>query len=134
VSETTVTWTGERLRFIGQPSWGGTLDLDGIAGGSGAKPSDLLPISLATCTAYDVVVILRKQRQDLRGLRVVTESDQDPDPPFTFRTIHMHFVFSGQVDEHKAIRAVELSESKYCGVAASLRATVRITHSVEIAG
>jgi putative redox protein len=134
VSLTTVTWTGDRLQFVGEPGYGGSLLLGGDAEGPGAKPSDLLPISLATCTAYDVVVILGKQRQDLQGMRIVTESVQDPDPPFTFRSIHMHFVFSGPIDERKAARAVELSESKYCGVAASLRATVRITHSVEIAG
>jgi putative redox protein len=134
VDQTTVTWTGDRLQFVAKPGYGASLPLGGDADGPGAKPSDLLPISLATCTAYDVVVILRKQRQDLQGLRIVTESVQDEDPPFTFRSIHMHFVFAGPVDQHKAARAVELSESKYCGVAASLRATVQITHSVEIAG
>ena len=91
-----------------------------------------MPISLAACTAYDVVTILRKQCQELRGLEVMLETTQDPDPPWTLRAIHQHFVFTGAVDDHKAARAIDLAESKQCAVAATLRPVVRITHTHEV--
>jgi putative redox protein len=78
------------------------------------------------------VVILRKQRQDLRGLEVRVTSVQDPDPPWTFRSIHLHFVLTGTVDERKAARAIELSETKYCSVAATIRSVVRLSRSHEV--
>ena len=88
--------------------------------GPGAKPSDLLPLSLAACTAYDVVEILRKQRQDLRGLEAIVTSTQDEDPPWTFRAIHIEWVVTGDVDLHKAERAVDLAERTACAVAATI--------------
>jgi len=91
-----------------------------------------LPVSLAACVAYDVVVILRKQRQDLQGLEVRIDAVQDSDPPWTFRSIHCHFVLKGAVDRAKAGRAIELAEAKYCAVAATLRSTVEISHSHEV--
>ena len=100
--------------------------------GPGSKPSDLLPISLAACTAYDVVVILGKQRQDLRGLEIVVTSEQDPEPPWTFRAIHLHFRLTGAIDDRRAARAIELSDAKSCSVAATLRPVVRLTHSHEV--
>ncbi len=132
MSEVTLRWTGEGLTFRSQATYGDPILTGQDPEGPGSKPSDLLPISLAACTVYDVVVILRKQRQDLRALEVRTTSEQDPDPPWTFRSIHMHFVLTGAVDDRKASRAIELSESKYCSVAATLRSVVRLSHSYEI--
>ena len=59
-------------------------------------------------------------------------SHQEPDAPWTFTAIHLHFVLTGSIDDRKAGRAIELSESKYCSVAATIRPTVAITHSHEI--
>jgi putative redox protein len=132
MGEVRLEWTGDRLQFVGQTGYGEAVLIGGNAEGPGAKPSDLLPISLAACTAYDVVEILRKQRQDLRGLQVIVTSEQDPDPPWTFRSIHMRFVVSGSVVEQKAERAIALAESKYCAVAATLRPVVRMTHDLEL--
>jgi putative redox protein len=133
VGEQRLLWTGEGLQFLGHATYGNELAIGGATAGPGAKPSDLLPLSLAACTAYDVVVILRKQRQDLRSLEVVTHTTQDPDPPWAFRAIHMHFLLTGDIDEHKAERAVTLAESKYCSVAATLRDVVALSHSFEVA-
>jgi putative redox protein len=133
-------WASEqRLRWLGDPSpeprFEGA-DANGrriaIGGDEGARGSDLLPVSLAACTAYDVVVILRKQRQDLRGLEVVISSEQDPDPPWTFRRIGLHFVVIGDVDPGRAERAIELAERKYCSVAATIRGSVEIDLSSEV--
>lgn len=125
-------WTGEGLQFDGVTGYGETIRIGGEPGGPGAKPSDLVPVSLAACTAYDVITILRKQRQQLLALEIVLRTTQDPDPPWTFRAIHQHFVFTGVVDDHKAARAIELAESKHCAVAATLRSVVQLTHSHEV--
>jgi putative redox protein len=125
-------WKGDRLQFLGQTAYGEPLDIGGNPEGPGAKPSDLLPLSLAACTAYDVVEILRKQRQELSALEVIVSSEQDADPPWTFRSIDMRFVLTGSIDPRKAERAIDLAESKYCAVAATLRPVVELSHSFEI--
>lgn len=132
MSEVTLRWSGEGLSFESRATYGAPIMTGNDPEGQGAKPSDLLPISLAACTVYDVIVILRKQRQDLRGLEVRITSEQDLDPPWTFRSIHMHFVLTGIVDDRKAGRAIDLAESKYCSVASTLRPVVALTHSHEV--
>ena len=125
-------WTGERIQFVGETRYGEPVRVGGDHEGPGAKPSDLLPLSLAACTAYDVVEILRKQRQGLRALEAIVTSTQDEDPPWTFRAIHVEWVLTGAVDGNKAERAVRLAEAKYCAVAATIRSVVDLTHSVRI--
>jgi putative redox protein len=132
MADMTLAWTGDRLQFVGSTSYGGPVLVGGDQEGPGAKPSDLVPMSLAACTAYDVVEILRKQRQDLHRLEVTVRSTQDPDPPWTFRAMHMRFVLTGHVDATKAEKAIALAESKYCATAATLRPVVEITHEVEV--
>jgi putative redox protein len=132
MGEVRLTWTGEGLTFDGRSSYGDPISVGAEGDGNGAKPSDLLPISLAACTAYDVVVILRKQRQDLRGLEAIVTSTQDPEPPWTFRAIDVEWVVTGGVDQHKAERAVEIAEGHYCAVAATIRDVVDLTHRVRI--
>jgi putative redox protein len=131
MGEQRVTWTGDGVRFDGFATWGEAIPF-GDRGSGGSKASDLLPISLAACTAYDVVVILQKQRQELRGLEVTTHTEQEPEAPWRFTKIHMHFVITGAVDGRKAARAIDLSESKYCAVAATIRDSVELSHSFEI--
>lgn len=123
---------GERLQFVGEPGYGGPVPIGGDPDGPGAKPADLLPLSLAACTAYDVVAILRKQRQDLRGLEAVVTSTQDDDPPWTFRAIDVEWIVTGDVDPHKAERAVALAEGKYCAVAATIRGIVDLSYRVRV--
>jgi putative redox protein len=132
MSEVRLSWTGDRLQFVGRTGYGDLVTVGGDTDGPGAKPSDLLPISLAACTAYDVVVILQKQRQDLRGLEAVITSTQDDDPPWTFRAIDIEWVVSGTVDQHKAERAVEIAEGRYCAVAATIGPVVALSHHVRI--
>ena len=120
MGEQALFWTGEGLQFEARTGHGLPFAVGGERDGDGAKPADLLPVSLAACTAYDVVVILR------------ITSHQEPDAPWTFTAIHLHFVLTGSIDDRKAGRAIELSESKYCSVAATIRPTVALTHSHEI--
>src|SRR5215212_4904415 len=130
MGEVRLRWTGERLQFLGEPGYGNAVPIGGDVDGPGSKPADLLPLSLAACTAYDVVEILRKQRQDLRGLEAVITSTQDDDPPWTFRAIDVQWIVTGNVAPHKAERAVEIAEGKYCAAAATLRDVVDLSYSV----
>ena len=100
---------------------------------SGVNASDLLPLSLIGCSAYDVVAILEKQRQNIQDVSATAESTRDPDPPWTFRKIHVHYKVSGHgLNRDKVARAIELAEEKYCGVFATLRNAVEITSDFEI--
>jgi putative redox protein len=132
MGEVRLRWTGERIQFVGDTGYGDDVLVGGDPEGPGAKPSDLLPLSLAACTAYDVVEILRKQRQELHGLEAIVTSTQDDDPPWTFRAINVEWVMTGPVDQRKAERAVDLAERTSCAVAATIRPVVSLTHSVRI--
>jgi putative redox protein len=132
MGEVRLRWTGERIQFVGDTGYGDDVLVGGDPEGPGAKPSDLLPLSLAACTAYDVVEILRKQRQELHGLEAIVTSTQDDDPPWTFRAINVEWVMTGPVDQRKAERAVDLAERTSCEVAATIRPVVSLTHSVRI--
>jgi putative redox protein len=99
----------------------------------GVKPSDMLLVAVASCTAVDVVQILNKKRMPLSSMTIQVDAEQEEDPPWTFKKIHMHFQMAGKnLTEEDVHKAIELSESKYCSVAASLRGAVEITFSQEI--
>ena len=129
-----VVWFGNK-QFVGIDSGKHTVVLSSqdAENGIGISPSELLSIALAGCTSYDVVSILHKKRQHLTGLKVTITTDQEPDPPWTFRTMHVHYQVSGRGLREKAVKdAIELSESKYCSVAATLRGTVKLTYDYAI--
>lgn len=100
----------------------------------GVTGSDLLPLSLIGCAAWDVLAILRKQRQTVTGLRVTADSEQDPNPPWRFRRIDILYEFRGPgLSADKIQRAIELSQEKYCSVYVTLRDAVAVTSRFEIA-
>lgn len=100
---------------------------------NGVSASDLLPLGLIGCSSYDVVAILEKQRQNVTDLAVSAESSRDPDPPWMFRKIHVHYKVSGfELDQSKVAKAIQLAEEKYCGVFATLKQAVKITSDFEI--
>ena len=99
----------------------------------GMSPSQLLLISLGGCTSYDVVSILEKKRQTLTSLEVTVTGEQDPEPPWTYRKIHIHFELGGIDLNPKAVQdAITLSEEKYCSVAATIRGAADITSDYHI--
>ena len=122
----------EHFRFTASDSRGRDVAIDAHMDGKGAKPSDLLPISLAACTAYDIVNVLHKQRQDLQELEARMESVQDADPPWRFRKIAVKYIARGKVDPAKAKKALALSEEKYCSISATLRPVVDLTFEIEV--
>lgn len=129
-----IVWI-ERQQYLGIDSskHAVVLSAQDDENGTGVSPSELLPLSLAGCTSYDVVSILQKKRQRLTGLQVTVTADQDKDPPWTYRKMHLHFELRGKALREKAVQdAIELSEGKYCSVAATLRGTVDITYDYTI--
>jgi len=123
----------EGTQFIGIDSTHHSVVLSTPGEGIGIKPSDLLLIALASCSAVDVVEILEKKRMPLAHLEISSTGEQDQDPPWTFRKIHLHYKISGKNLTEKAVaQAIQLSEEKYCSVAATIRATAQITSDFEI--
>lgn len=97
------------------------------------KPSDLLVLSLAACSATDVVMIMERQRQKLSDLTVTADAEQATDPPYAFTHIHLHYLVSGHdLDPKKVDRAITLSQERYCSVAATIRGVTEITSSFEV--
>jgi putative redox protein len=128
----TVKWI-EGKQFIGVDSTNHSVVLSTPSEGIGIKPSDLLLIAVASCSAVDVVEILEKKRMTLTYLEISSSGEQDQDPPWTFRKIHMHYKIGGKNLTEKAVaQAIQLSEEKYCSVAATVRATAEIITDFEI--
>jgi len=89
--------------------------------------------ALGACTASDVVSILTKKRQTITSYRVEVSGERRDEFPRSFKLIHIHHVIHGRhISEPAVVQAIELSDTKYCGVAASLRPTAEISSSFEI--
>jgi len=134
MSEVRLDWLHGKT-FVGTDSTRHAIVLSSSdeADGTGVKPSDLLLLGLASCASVDVVEILNKKRQTPEGMEVRTEGIQEEAPPWTFRKIHMHFLFRGALLQPQAVeQAIRLSEEKYCSVAATIRCAAEITTSYEI--
>lgn len=132
MSSATVKWIGGK-QFIGMDSTKHSVVLSTPDEGVGMKPSELLLVALAACTAVDVVEILNKKRLGLEMLEINVEGEQEQEPPWTFRKIHLIYRLKGEkLNEKDVAQAIELSEEKYCSVAATLRGKAEITTSFEI--
>jgi putative redox protein len=120
-------------QFIGIDSTNHSVVLSTVAEGVGVKPSEMLLVALASCTGVDVVEILEKKKINLISLEISATAEQDQDPPWTFRKIHLCYKVKGDGLTEKALQqAIHLSETKYCSVAATIRGVVEITTSYEI--
>jgi putative redox protein len=129
---TTVRWLADR-HFVGTDSNNHSVVLSGQKEGIGLSPSETLLIALASCSSVDVVEILKKKRKILTLLEVTTNGERDPDPPWAYRKIHLKYRLGGQGLTEKAVaQAIELSQEKYCSVAATVSGVARITYEYEI--
>lgn len=136
MSQITVTWL-EQLQFVGTDSTKHSVVISAPddENGVGVKPSELLLLSLASCTAYDVVNILLKKRKRLVRVRVVVDAEQHTEAPWPFKRIHLHYVVEGEnITARDVAKAIQLSHEKYCSVSATLKPTVEITHDYEVIG
>lgn len=99
---------------------------------AGLRPMEVFLTALASCSAVDVVMILRQQKQPLDDLRVFVAGERADAVPAVFTHINMRFVAYGEVSESKLKRAVQLSVEKYCSVAKMLVPEVRVEHESEV--
>ena len=132
-SNTTMQWLPGGKRFISTDSTGHSVVMSTTKENIGMRPSELILSALAGCSSVDVVDILAKKRTPLTHLEVNVTAEQDADPPWTFRKIHMKFFVKGEgLTEKNVAQAIELSEKKYCSVAATLRGVAEISTSFKI--
>jgi len=127
-----IKWTGEQKFMAAMPS-GHAVPFDADRERNTAPgPMEMLLGALGACTATDVVIILGKKRQKLESLEVVVSGERAAEPPTVWTKLEIVYRLRGALDE-KAVRdAIELSEEKYCSVAAMLRKTATITFRYEI--
>jgi putative redox protein len=129
---TTVRWVGDKT-FVGTDSRQHSVVLSGDQPPRGVSPSEMLLVALSACSAYDVVDILEKKRKPLTMLEVTADGQRAEDPPWAYTTIQVHYRLAGRDLTEKAVsQAIELSEQKYCSVAATIRGVADITTSFEI--
>lgn len=131
-----VKWV-EGVTFLGETESSHAIVMDGAPEGGGRnlgpRPMETLLIGAGGCTAYDVVTILRRGRQDIVDVAVEMDADRAAEDPKVFTRIHLHFVVKGrQVRPEAVARAVELSATKYCSASIMLGKTAAVTHDFEI--
>ncbi|HRN74947.1 OsmC family protein [Ottowia sp.] len=145
--ECTVTWTGaagtrSKMGFVAETGSGHVIAMDGAPdaakpenGGQNLAPRPMETLLAGTggCTAYDVVLILKRGRHDVRGCSVKLTSERADEDPKVFTRIHMHFSVSGRNLPANAVeRAIALSHDKYCSASIMLGKTAEITTSFEL--
>jgi putative redox protein len=128
----TVKWVG-REEFLATLPSGHAVPFDADRKSNSAPgPMEMLLGALGSCTAVDMVMILEKKRQKLASLEIEISGERAKEPPSVWTKIEMVYRLSGQLEE-KAVRdAIELSQNKYCSVAAMFRKTATITYRFEI--
>jgi putative redox protein len=127
----------EQVSFLAETESGHTIVMDGAPEGGGrnlaSRPMETMLAGTGGCTAYDVVVILRKARQNISDCVVEIEADRAVQDPKVFTRIHFHFIVTGlRVDPKQVARAITLSADKYCSASIMLAKTAHVTHDFEI--
>ena len=145
--ECTVSWTGalgtrSGMGFVAETGSGHTLVMDGAPDAAkpengglnlAPRPLELLLAGTGGCTAYDVVLILKRGRHDVRGCTVKLEADRAEVDPKVFTKINMHFTVTGKGVPVVAVeRAIAMSHDKYCSASVMLGKTAEITTSFEV--
>ena len=136
--ECTVNWLGiDGMSFSAEVGSGHLINMDGApeAGGRNLapRPMELLLAGAGGCTAFDVVMILKKSRQNISGCKVKLEATRADSDPKVFTHINMKYIVTGKdLDPGRVAKAVELSHDKYCSATIMLRKTAEISHTIEI--
>ena len=127
-----VRWVGKE-QFLAQSPSGHLVPLDADRASNGAPgPMELLLLALGSCTATDVVAILAKKRQNLVSLEVEVTGEHATEPPKIWTKLDIVYKLRGNLDEEAVKHTIQLSEEKYCSVAAMLRRSAPITFRYEI--
>ena len=127
-----VKWIGEQQFVAASPS-GHAIVLDSDrATNTAPGPMDLVLMALGACTATDVVTVLKKKRQKLEMLEVICSGERATEPPTVWTKLEILYRLRGELDEAAVKHAIELSEEKYCSVAAMLKKTATISWRYEI--
>jgi putative redox protein len=132
-SKTVVQLVAEDL-FEGTSASGHAILIDtDRSRNSAPSPMELLLLALGSCAGVDVVSILRKKREDVRDYRVELRGERRAEHPRSYSRIDVHHIITGRnVSEQSIAQAIELSEEKYCSVAATLRPTAEIVSSFQV--
>lgn len=125
------------MTFIGETSSGHAVVMDGPPEHGGrniaVRPMEMVLLGLGGCTAFDVVSILKKARQQVKGCEIDVKAERADAIPAVFTRIHIHYVLSGKdLSEQQVHRAVQLSAEKYCSVTVMLAKTAEITHDYQV--
>lgn len=129
---TTVRWVADK-QFVGTDSRNQSIVLSGDDPAKGVSPSQALLIGLSACTAYDVLSIMEKKRKPLTSLEIVATGEQNEKPPWAYHRINLKFIVGGKDLTEKAVsHAINLSQEKFCSVAATVRGVAEITTDFEI--
>ena len=131
-----IKWV-ENAAFLGKSGSGHEVMMDGPPenGGNnlGMRPMEMLLLGMGGCASFDVVLILRKSRQEVTDCVAEIEAERAENPPKVFTKIHMHFIVTGRgLKEAQVKRAIDLSAEKYCSASIMLAKTAEITHDYEI--
>ena len=127
-----VKWIGEQ-KFVATSPSGHAMTVDSDRASNQAPgPMELLLLALGACTATDVVIILDKKRQKLESLEVICSGERAAEPPTVWTKLEMFYRLRGQLDDGAVKHAIQLSEDKYCSVAAMLRKTAALSWRYEI--
>jgi putative redox protein len=125
------------MTFLAETGSNHVVAMDGAPDGGGRnlapRPMEMVLVGTGGCTAYDVVVILKKSGQDVRGCEVKLASERAPSDPKVFTRIHMHFVVRGRGLKRNLVEhAIRLSHEKYCSASIMLAKTAEIAKDFEI--
>ena len=136
--ECTIHWVpGSGMGFVAETCSGHLLTMDGALDGGGRnlapRPMETLLAGAGACTAYDVVLILKRGRQDVTGCEVRVQAERAGSDPKVFTRINLHFVVSGKgLTDAVVVRAIALSHDKFCSGTIMLAKTAEISTSHEI--
>lgn len=131
-----ITWVQD-MQFVAAGDSGHAIVMDSNqeVGGhdSAARPMEVLLMGLLGCTAMDVISILKKKRQPVQGFKIFASGERAAEHPQKYTKIHLEYVAYGDVDPKALARAVELSETTYCGAIATVRGVAEVTLSYRVA-
>lgn len=135
--DATVRWSGEGMSFIAETGSGHLVPIDGAPEGGGRnlapRPMEMVLLGTGACTAYDVMLILKRGRHDVRGCEVKLHADRATEDPKVFTHLRFHFTVRGRELRREVVeRAVRLSHEKYCSATAMLARTAKIDYAIDV--